>query len=265
MLHHLFGKTIPSLTGMFYGHPNSHQTLEIARIRVYYGLRTTMSLKILWRRLVWRPVCNQVAYAIMSFAWVILKGKVSCSDRTPGAPRTLPVWGHVHRLSVPRVDAATAIALGLVGGSTDESYPCGFRDLCNNLFRRQQKAQQINRWYIYLHLVDVYGKCRSILTWIPWERGEIRIWQLRGVSVWGWKVCEEGEVNQWIDLPCVCKELSEKMVFSRHSVLHVGVAVGLRIWRGEMIYLMVNIMLETIFRVDDSNGKLHKVGWLQNI
>ena len=25
------------------------------------------------------------------------------------------------------------------------------------------------------------------------------------------------------------KELSEKMVFSRHSVLHVGVAVGLRI------------------------------------
>ena len=31
------------------------------------------------------------------------------------------------------------------------------------------------------------------------------------------------------------KELSEKMVFSRHSVLHVGVAVGLRIWRGEMI------------------------------
>ena len=41
-----------------------------------------------------------------------------------------------------------------------------------NLTRRQAsvKTHRIHVWYIYLHLVDFYGKCREIYhTWILWE------------------------------------------------------------------------------------------------
>ena len=36
------------------------------------------------------------------------------------------------------------------------------------------KTHTIHVWYIYLHLVDFYGKCREIYhTWMIWERSQL--------------------------------------------------------------------------------------------
>ena len=56
-----------------------------------------------------------------------------------------------------------------------------------NTFFWCYQSHTIHVWYIYLHLVDVYGKCREIYhTWMIWELRECYIFVLNS-----WKWCNE--------------------------------------------------------------------------
>ncbi len=103
----------------------------------------------------------------MSCAWVILKGIVSCSDRAPGAPPLVAGCpfeatsiGFLCRVLTQQLQ----LRWGLWVAAPMSLLHVAFVT-CEITCSEATNAQQINGWYIYyiyLHLVDCFGKCRYI-------------------------------------------------------------------------------------------------------
>ena len=65
----------------------------------------------------------------------------------------------------------------------------------------QSNTHTIHVWYIYLHLVDFYGKCREIYhTWIVWDISNYLLGEIRGRSDL-WKFYMHELFWQWEPLP----------------------------------------------------------------
>ena len=63
------------------------------------------------------------------------------------------------------------------------------------------ETHRIHVWYIYLHLVDFYGKCRHTITWMLWERPQTGTkLDLNIGDSWVWIGSNQGQIYNSVSL-----------------------------------------------------------------